>query len=223
VNYFLSTYTDRINPEISTREFSDSIHVNKKLIFRSKNIAENLAKINSFFFDYLLQYNIPLPQIINKSTSTFVHQPISFFPFRLKILNAFDKRNSRIFLKKEFDQLQIPLFEFYIGEELQHFVSESHLLSFEIADANEIKMMLRIASKANVVLKSFFERRNFNLVEFNSFFGKCDDKIFILGDFSPIGLHIIPNQNLESAIFPNKILTSKQFRKYTDIIHEQLF
>jgi phosphoribosylaminoimidazole-succinocarboxamide synthase len=223
VNYFLSNYTSQTFPEISIKDFSDIVTINKKLKFRSKNIAESLAKINSFFFDYLLQYNIPLPQLISKTPTSFIHQQVSFIPLRLKILNAFDKKNSRIFQKKEFEQLQIPLFEFYLGDELQHFVSESHLLSFEIVDASEIKMMLRIASKANVVIKSFFERRNFNFTEFNSFFGKYEDKVFMLGDFSPIGLHIIPNQIEDQTINPNKILTSKQFRKYTDIIHEQLY
>jgi phosphoribosylaminoimidazole-succinocarboxamide synthase len=223
VNYFLSNYIDLNNDEISSKEFSDIIHINKNLKFRSKNIAESLAKINSFFFDYLLQYNIPLPQLVSKTSTKLIHQNVSFFRLRLKVLNAFDKKNSRIFQKKEFDSLQIPIFEFYFGEELEHFVSESHLVAFEIADSSEIKMMLRIASKANVVLKSFFERRGFNLVEFNSFFGKFEDKVFLLGEFSPLGINIIPIQNDGNFLNPYKILTSKQFRRYTDIFHEQLY
>lgn len=222
MHHFINSYKKDALGLVSEKNFSDSIIISKNFKVRSKNIGESLAKINSFFFEYLQQYNLPIPEVIQKDGNKIIHQPIFIFPIKLKILNSVDKRNSQILRKNEFEHLSIPLFEFFVGDNLEHVVSDSHLISLNLCDANEVRMMLRIASKANAVLKSFFERRNFYLLELNSFFGKLEDKIFILGDFSPLGIFIKPIDNSESEINPYTVASTKLFRKYTTIIFEQL-
>jgi len=223
LNYFINSYTKDDLGLVSEKTFSDSIVISKNHRLRSKNIGESLSKINSFFFEFLQQYNLPLPEIIQKELVRFVHQPMSIFPFKLKVLNSVDSRNSVILSKKEFEQISTPIFEFYVGDCLEYFVSDSHLITLNLCDANEVKLMLRIASKANVVLKSFFERRNFYLLEFNCFFGKLDDKIFLVGDFSPFGIFIKDMENSELEPNPYKLTNSKLFGKYTAIIFKLLY
>lgn len=215
-------YKDFKDGKISTREFTDIVQTDKKTRFRSKNIGELNAKINSFFLGYVQQFNIPVPLFEYQSPNVISHQTLELFPFGLKVLNVYDKKNSRIFLKKELEVLQVPLYEFYVGEFLEHFVGENHISSLELSTAIEIKMIQRIASKANAVLKSFFERRNITLMELNLLFGKSEDKIFLIGDFSPIKLKLLSESLINQSINPYKISSSQLLKKYSEIIYEQI-
>jgi len=85
------------------------------------------------------------------------------------------------------------------------------LIAFDVCAVEEFKMMKRICSKLNAVLKSFFERRNSILTEVSCNFGKCDDKIFIVGDFTPKSLKI-SSENIN----PYDLQTTSKFKKYID-------
>jgi phosphoribosylaminoimidazole-succinocarboxamide synthase len=54
-----------------------------------------------------------------------------------------------------------------------------------LATPEELKLINRMASKVNVVLKSFFERRNLKLVDFTLEFGRQSGKILLGDEISP--------------------------------------
>jgi len=145
-NYLLIEYPDFITDE-----------KNKKI--RVKGLGEKFASINSFFMDYLKEYHIPASYIKNHSKSVLKHISFQKFPFYVKILNIIDKRTAKIFSKREYEPLNLPIFEYHYDNGKDSFVSESHLTAFDFCTYEELRLIGRICSKVNAVLKSFFERR----------------------------------------------------------------
>ena len=196
-------------------DFPDFIDEGKKKI-RVKGLGEKFAAINSFLLDYLKEYHIPVAFIRNKAKTSLEFLNYNKFPFFIRIYNAVDKRTAKIFNRKEFDTLTLPLFEFHYGEGKDSLVSESHLISFELCTYEELKLITRICSKVNAVLKSYFERRVEILAELDCCFGKVDDRIYVVEGFSPKSIKVLPQEMNNKSINPYKITTPTQLRKYTD-------
>jgi phosphoribosylaminoimidazole-succinocarboxamide synthase len=196
-------------------EYTD-ILFNKNKKTRIKDYGAKSASINAFFLDYLKQYHIPCAFLKHYKANIlkFIkHRRLSFY---VRMLNVSDKRIMKIFGKKEFDLLELPVFEFHYGIEKDSLISESHLTTFDLCTYDELKIINRICSKVNAVLKSFFERRNETLAEVNCFFGKADGKIYLVEDFTPESIKIIPMDMNKKSLNPYKLETHAQHRKYVD-------
>ena len=181
-----------------------------------KDLGTKFASINSFFLDYLKEYHIPAAFIKaqdKKSLKFIKHERL---PFVVKILNLIDKRTAKIFSKKEGRALKLPIFEYHYGTGRDTLVSESHLVAFDLCSIEDLKLINRICSKVNAVLKSFFERRGEILAEVSCFFGKSENRIYLVDDFTPKSLKIIPHNGDNKSISPYKFDTPATVRKYTD-------
>jgi len=142
-------------------------------------------------------------------------------PFVVKILNSADKRTAKLFSLKEGAPLNLPVFEYHFGDSKNSIVSESHLISFDLCTNENLKIINRICSKVNAVLKSFFERRNETIGEVTCSFGKFESKIYLIDDFTPLSLKIFPNGENYANIWvnPYNLNTSSEMRKYTDHLY----
>jgi phosphoribosylaminoimidazole-succinocarboxamide synthase len=181
-----------------------------------KNMGDKFAFINSFFLDYLKEYHIPSSFLKLENKNQLVYHKHDRFPFSIRILNIIDKRTAVIFHKHEFDNLPLPVFEFHFGRGKDTLISESHLIAFDICSIEDIKTINRICSKINAVLKSFFERRNSQLAEVTCHFGKVEDRLFLVDDFTPPSLKVFPCIKDNKSIDPYKFGTSQDIKRYTD-------
>lgn len=198
-------------------DFPDFIEEGNKKI-RVKGLGEKLTQINSFLLDYLKEYHIPVAFLKNQTDNSLRFLNYQKFPFYVKVFNVADKRTAKIFNIKEFDPLNLPLYEFHYGEGKDSLVSESHLISFELCTYEELKLINRICSKVNAVLRSYFERRNEILAEMNCCFGKVEDKVYLVEGFTPKSLKVIPKEMNNKSVNPYKITTPNQLKKYTEHI-----
>ncbi len=200
-------------------EYSDHFHSNGSTKIKSKNLGEKFAHLNSFFFDYLKGYHIPTAFVKSENKNTLKFIKHERLPFTIKILNIVDKRTAKIFSKKENEILNFPIFEFHVGNGKDSLVSESHLVSFDLCSVEDLKLISRICSKVNAVLKSFFERRNTILAEVSCAFGKNDSRLFLVDDFTPRSLKILPVEDDKKWSNPYKLTTAPEIKKYTDLLH----
>lgn len=196
-------------------EYLDSYQVDGKKV-KVKDLGKKVALISSFFFDYLKEYHIPTTFLRRDGENSLKFSTYKELAFRVKILNHADKRNAKIFGMKDGDELNLPVFEFHYGCGKESLISESHLISFDLCNTEDMKLITRICSKINAVLKSFFERRNENLAEVCCHFGKNDDKLFLIGDFSPASIKIYPKDDSGKWVNPYKLTTAAEVRKYSD-------
>ena len=200
-------------------EYSDHFHSNGSGNIKSKNLGEKFAHLNSFFFDYLKGYHIPTAFVKTENKNTLKFLKHERLLFSVKILNTIDKRTAKIFGKKENENLSFPIFEFHVGDGKDSLVSESHLVTFNLCSVEDLKLINRICSKVNAVLKSFFERRNTILAEVSCTFGKQDNRIYLVDDFTPRSLKILPVEEDKKWSNPYKLTTAPEIKKYTDLLH----
>ncbi|HKI78296.1 MAG TPA: phosphoribosylaminoimidazolesuccinocarboxamide synthase [Ignavibacteriaceae bacterium] len=184
-----------------------------------KDLGKKFAYMNSFFMDYLKQYHIPTAFIKTQDENSLKFIKYDRFDFQVKIFNQVDKRTAKIFSKKEGETLHLPVFEFHYGNRKDSLISESHIITFELCTYDDLKIITRICSKVNAVLKSFFERRGEMLAEVSCSFGKNDDKIYIVDDFTPKSLKVLPLSQDSKSVSPYKIDTAATIRKYTDHLY----
>lgn len=200
-------------------EYLDNYHINDGKKVKVKDIGKKVALTNAFFFDYLKEYHIPTTFLRKDGDTSLKFSVCQEFPFRIKILNSADKRNSKIFGMKEGTELNLPVFEFHYGCGKESIISESHLIAFDLCNPEDMKLITRICSKINAVLKSFFERRNETLAEVCCHFGKHEDKVFLIGDFSPASLKILPKDEAVKWTNPYKLSSAAEVKKYTDHLY----
>ena len=197
-------------------EYEDFFFPQKNKKVTSKELGEKIASINSFFFEYLKGYNIPCAFMKKSGRRNLLFLKYTEFPFKIRILNTADKRIAKIFSIKSGTALELPVLEYNYGDSKDSMINESHLISFNLCTYDELKFMNRLCSKINAIIKSFFERRNEQLVELTCRFGKFESKIFLIGDFSPFSLKIIKNESDGKFPDPYKIKSPAQMKKYSD-------
>jgi phosphoribosylaminoimidazole-succinocarboxamide synthase len=207
-NYQLVEYPDFFSPS-----------PDKKV--KVKDLGKKFATISSFFYDYLREFHIPCAYLKKYEKNSLMFVKFQQLPFVVKILNSADKRTSKLFSIKEGSQLNLPVFEFHVGNTKNSFVSESHLISFDFCTNENLKIINRMCSKVNAVLKSFFERRNETIGEVTCSFGKFESKIYLIDDFTPISLKIFTNEKISTNnwVDPYNLNTSSKMRKYTDHLY----
>ena len=197
-------------------EYEDFFFPQKSKKVTSKELGEKIASINSFFFEYLKGYNIPCAFVKKTGRKNLLFLKYTEFPFKIRILNAADKRIAKIFSIKTGSALDLPVLEYHFGDSKDSIITESHLISFNLCSYDDLKLMNRLCSKINAIIKSFFERRNEYLVELTCGFGKFEGKIFLIDDFSPISMKILKNESDGKLPDPYKIETPAQMKKYSD-------
>ena len=197
-------------------EYEDFFFPQKSKKVTSKELGEKIASINSFFFEYLKGYNIPCAFVKKTGRKNLLFLKYTEFPFKIRILNAADKRIAKIFSIKTGSALDLPVLEYHFGDSRDSMITESHLISFNLCSYDDLKLMNRLCSKINAIIKSFFERRNEFLVELTCGFGKFEGKIFLIDDFSPISMKILKNESDGKLPDPYKIETPAQMKKYSD-------
>ncbi|MCH7827963.1 MAG: hypothetical protein IIC75_08355, partial [Bacteroidetes bacterium] len=114
--------------------------------------------------------------------------------------------------------LDLPVFEYHYGKASNNLISESHLISFNLINFEKLKIVNRICSKVNAVLRSYFERRGEFLGEVTCSFGEHGNKIYLINDFTPVSLKILDLNKNNNSIDPYNLITSSNLSKYTDFI-----
>ena len=198
-------------------EYHDYFITHKIKKVNSKNLGEKTTSLNSYFFEYFKGYNIPCAYIKKESKRQLQFLKIEEFAFRIKIINSADARTAKIFSIKVGTLLQLPILEYHYGDSKDSVITESHIISFNLCPYDELKLMNRLCSKINAIVKSFFERRSISLLELTCRFGKFEDKIFLIDDFSPVSIKIASTIE-EKLPDPYKIETAAQMNKYSDFL-----
>jgi phosphoribosylaminoimidazole-succinocarboxamide synthase len=199
-------------------EFLDSVLIDKTKS-KIKDLGIKTAELSTYFFEYLTSFQVPTAYVKRDSENIIKFVDYTEYKFLLKLLNYSDKRIAKVFGIKQNVELKLPVYEFRFGDCKDNLINESHLLSFDLCNSEDLKVILRISSKINAVLKSFFERRNEILTELDLKFGKFQDKIYVCGDFSPFGIKVYPIEDISRWTDPNKLNTPSEIKKYTDFLY----
>jgi phosphoribosylaminoimidazole-succinocarboxamide synthase len=144
-------------------------------------------EISSYLFKYLAGFRIPTHFMEKASSSDMLGKQLTMIPLQIRIHNVASGEFSRRYGVKEGTELTVPVIEhYYKNSDLDSpLVNEFHIYSLGLASPDQLRTMNRLASKTNVVLKSFFERRELKLLTANLEFGVAGNQITISDEISP--------------------------------------
>jgi phosphoribosylaminoimidazole-succinocarboxamide synthase len=204
--------TDR--PELIIQEFSShsTSPDGNKASNEDKGILNN--QISSYLFEYLAGYHIPTHFVQQLSDSEMLVKRLEIIPFDVVVRNTVSGSLSEHYGMKEGIDLPHPIFEHYLKVDHLQFplLNEYHILAMGLAAPDEMKLVNRIASKVNVVLKSFFQRRGLKLIDCTLEFGRHNGQIMLGDEISPDSCRFWDTKT-------NKKLNLEQVREDLDGAH----
>jgi phosphoribosylaminoimidazole-succinocarboxamide synthase len=150
-------------------------------------IATLANEISSYLFKYLAGFRIPTHFMDKVSNSEMLVKQLTMIPLEVRVHNVAVGDFCQRFGVKEGTELTVPIIEHYyknpdLGNPL---ANEFHIYSLGIASPDQLRTVNRLSSKTNVVLKSFFERRELKLLSMSLEFGIAGNQITIGDEISP--------------------------------------
>jgi len=144
-------------------------------------------EISSYLFHYLAGFHIPTHFIEKASPSAMLVKHLTMIPLVVQVQNTAMGASARRLGLKEGTELNFPVIEhYYKRPDLGHpLVNEFHIYARGIATPEQLRVINRLASKTNIVLRSFFERRGLKLQGLSLEFGMAGDQIVIGDEISP--------------------------------------
>ena len=197
IQQFKDTIQSRPNPDGADRRQVNSQHVKvqsprmagteptKKV--QNSTIATLANEISSYLFKYLAGFRIPTHFVEKVSGSEMLVKQLTMIPLQVRVHNVAFGEFARQYGIKEGSELTVPVIEHYyknpdLGNPL---ANEFHIYSLGLATPEQLRAINRLASKTNVVLKSFFERRELKLLSVNLEFGILGNQVTIGDEISP--------------------------------------
>lgn len=168
-------------------EFLDTLPLDtpRKTSLKGKGIIN--AEITSYIFEYLHSYNIPTHYTKRISDRVLQVKKLQMIPLQMMIWNIASGSLSKRLGISEGTILETPVLEFYLkNADLKYpMINDYHAYALGLCDRNDMGAIIRIATKTNAVLRSFFQRKNFSLTNFTLEFGKAGNQVMIGDEISP--------------------------------------
>ncbi len=169
------------HPDYLLMEFkNDLIPIDGKKTTRIRGKAQINADVSSYIYQFLDSYHIPTHYVGKLNDKVLVVRKLNMIPVFVVTRNISAGSFAKSFRIPEGEVLSAPIIEFYYKNEKlgNPMVNEYHLYAFAQSNQEEIRLVQRLSAKINAVMKNFFERRNYNLVDFKMEFGRADGKLY---------------------------------------------
>lgn len=157
---------------------------------KKKGAAADKAEINNavsaYIFEYLESYNVPTHFIKKLDDFSFLAKKVDMVPLTISVYNIASKSLVDRFGIKEGKVLEFPVVEMYFKDKKKQLlmINEYHAYALGLCERKDMTNILRIATKVNAVLKSFFDRRKLKLIRFDLEFGRSHGQIVLADEVS---------------------------------------
>ena len=162
---------------------------------KASELDELRNSISSYLFEYLEGFHIPTHYVKKYSETKMLVKKTEILPITIRVFNTISDEILKRFGMTKVVSTEYPIIEHHFNNSQngKSWINEYHIYAFSIATPEEYKQMNRIASKTNAVLRSLCERRQLILADLQLEFGRCNDKIVIIDELSPITCHFLDN------------------------------
>lgn len=192
----------------------------------SKKKAEAYPEVNndlsSHFFEYLESYNVPTHFIRKNDARSFVAKKVEVIPMKLIVYNLASPELAERFGLEVGAGLEFPIVEMYYKDTGHNYpmINEYHAYALGLCERKEMTSVMRIATKVNAVLKSFFDRKKLKLVNFQLEFGRQNNQILLADEVS------LNTMNLwlvgEKGEVEQVSRSSKKYPQHVEEIHSRI-
>lgn len=145
------------------------------------------AGISSFLFQYLENYHVPTHFIERISAVEMMVRRLRMLPIAVVVHNVATGEFAQRFKIDEGKPLDFPVIEHFLKAKKLGYpmINETHALALGYSKADDMKKIIRMASKTNAILKSLFDRRGMILVQFTLEFGHTSDHLYVGDEITP--------------------------------------
>jgi phosphoribosylaminoimidazole-succinocarboxamide synthase len=145
------------------------------------------ARFSEAIFRYLESYNIGHHFLSMTGEARMKVRRLDMLPLTVLVRNIAAADLPERFAVPEGQVLEVPVTELYYKRpgEAPVPVNASHCLAFHLATEEELRAVDRMASKTNAVLRSFFDRRDIQLVDVELEFGRHQGALLLGDEVSP--------------------------------------
>lgn len=180
-------------PDLIIQEFRDdapALDGKKKAKIRNKGAINNA--ISSYLFEYLEGFHIPTHFVRQISDCEMLIKRLEVFPLELVARNIASGNLCTQYGLKEGTELPHPILEHYLKTDRGNrpLLNEYHVFAIGLATPDELRLLNRLTSKVNVVLKSFFARRGIKLIDVTLEFGRHKGQVLLGDEISPDTCHL---------------------------------
>ncbi|NUM82179.1 phosphoribosylaminoimidazolesuccinocarboxamide synthase, partial [bacterium] len=175
------------NPDYLFMEYKNDLVVpDGKKIVRVRGKSQINNEVSSYIFQFLDSYHIPNHYVGRLDEKTTVVRKVDIVPINVVIRNIAAGSFAKNYKLDEGQVLSAPVIEFYFKNDKlgNPMINEYHLYAFGYSNQDEVRTIQRLAAKVNAVLRNFFERRNFKLVDFKLEFGRSRNNIYLADEIS---------------------------------------
>lgn len=174
------------NAEQAVVEFSDTVLANGKKKSSISGKAEVNNAVSAYMFEYLESYNVPTHFSKVLDNKSFVAKRLDMIPIVIAVYNLASAELAERFGIEEGKMLEFPIVEMYFKDEKgeRPMINEYHAYALGLCDRKDMTSIMRIATKVNAVLKSFFGRRKLQLVSFELEFGRQNGQVMLADEVS---------------------------------------
>jgi len=145
------------------------------------------AQFSEALFHYLESYHIGHHLLERVGENRLRVRRLEMLPLTVLVRNVATADLVERFPLEEGQLLDSPVIEHYLKRPglAPTLVNTSHCLAFQLAQEEEIRAVARMAAKVNAVLRSFFDRRDVQLVDFRLEFGRAGGALCVGDEISP--------------------------------------
>ena len=157
----------------------------KKLSVKEKGKMN--TDLSSYLFEYLHSYNVPTHFIKKVDAKNILVKKLNMIPVEMVIWNIATGGLSKKLGISDGTLLETPVIEFYLKDaKLKNpMINEYHAYALGLCDRNDMSAIVRIGTKVNAVLRSFFQRKELSLVKFTLEFGKVGNQVMLGDEVTP--------------------------------------
>ena len=173
------------NEDLLIAEFKDDLTAfNAQKKGNEKGKGSLNCKISTELFKLLEQNGIKTHLVETLSDNEQLVKKVEIIPIEVVVRNIATGSLTKRLGIKDGTVLPFALVEFYykdddLGDPL---LNDEHCLILDIANESELEELKRLGREINVILKSFFIKRDLKLVDFKVEFGKDKDGNILLSD-----------------------------------------
>ncbi|WP_125565122.1 phosphoribosylaminoimidazolesuccinocarboxamide synthase [Companilactobacillus insicii] len=189
------------------KDQATALNGKRKEMFPGK--GELNCNISTIIFDYLIKNGIKTHVIKNISEHEQLIKKTEVIPLEVVLRNRVSGSLARKFDLIDGETLETPIIEFYFKSDKldDPFINDSQVLALGIATQSEIDYVKNQALKINDLLVKFFADKQLDLIDFKLEFGRLDNEIILVDEFSPDNCRLwdqTSHNSLDKDIFRQK-------------------
>ncbi|WP_129045078.1 phosphoribosylaminoimidazolesuccinocarboxamide synthase [Companilactobacillus metriopterae] len=178
-------------------------------------------QITNIIFDYLQTNGIKTHFISNLDDKSQIVHKTEVIPLELVVRNKIAGSFAKKFNLQRGLKLKYPVIEFYYkNDELDDpFINDSQIFAIDLMSNEEMSFLKNEALKINDLLMPYFDSKNLDLIDFKLEFGRFENSIILVDEFSPDNCRLwdkSTGDSLDKDVFRNS--TGSLIDSYKEVL-----